>query len=105
MALKLTKKPAVATVTEQELKKGVVVAEQTTQEEVIAPSEAEITPGPHCDVGVEMSYTHNLGNYESARVAVSLRIPCLPAEIDSVFDYGKAWVDSKMQTMIAELKE
>jgi hypothetical protein len=105
MALKLTKKPATATVTKEAKSKGTTVSEETTQQEV--PEFAVETEKPEqlCEVGVDMSYTHNLGNYQSARVAVSLKVPCKHAEIDGVFDYAKGWVENKLESLVGELQE
>jgi hypothetical protein len=61
-------------------------------------------PPPYCEVGFEVSYTHNLGNYESAKIGVSLKLPCLVPEIDEAFEYAKTWVDEKMNQVNAELK-
>ena len=59
---------------------------------------------PHCEIGFEASYTHNMGNFESCRLGVSIKIPCLHAEIDEAFDYGKQWVDARLSAVCAELK-
>ena len=106
MPLKLTKK-ATATVTKEQKDKGKVVAEEVVEETVDLPKETKLAEAaplkPYCEVGVEASYTHNLGDYKSARVAVSLKVPCLHPEIDGVFDYAKQWVDGKLNAMIEEL--
>lgn len=107
MVLKLnkTKKGEASTTTEVK-NAGEVVSEKATTEEVSAPAGSAVAVGtslPMCEVGVEASYTANLGNYTSARMAVTLRIPCVHAEINETFDYAKAWVDGKLTGMVAEM--
>lgn len=102
MALKI-KKPAKAVVTQQELVKGEVVAEDMQQEVVQQPGAGKPVAEHVCEVGVESSYTHNLGNYKSARVQVSLKVPCLHGEIDDVYDYAEKWVETRMTKLVEEL--
>ena len=107
MALKITKKPAAqATVTTTVSDKKKVLSEDT-KTETVAPEEVGSNPGPvgeqMCEVGFEASYTHNLGNYQSARVQVSLRVPCLHAEIDSVYEFSEGWVNQRMEKLQGEL--
>ncbi len=106
MALVIKTKGAKATVTKQQKNKGDVIVEDTVEQDVALPEEFsanEGTSGPFCEVGVDASYTHNLGNYQSARVGVSLRVPCIHTEVDDMFDYAKEWVNAKMESMIEEL--
>ena len=35
-----------------------------------------VIENPWCEVGVDASYTKNLGNYQSAKVGVTLKVPC-----------------------------
>lgn len=103
MALKIKSKPATATTTKTMTDKKTVVSEDTSQETVDTPADPNPTE-PQCEVGVEMSYTHNLGNYQSARVQVSLKVPCVHAEIDDVYDYAREWVDNKLNGLVEELQ-
>ncbi len=125
------KKKATAEVAIQKKAKGEVLLETATQEVVETESAASSTDlheahqlsemqggpiavstatleaqqlMPYCEIGFEASYTHNLGNYESARVNVSIKIPCLHGEIDEAFEYAKTWVDQKLNSVNAELK-
>jgi len=59
---------------------------------------------PNCEVGFDAGYTHNLGNYQSARVGVSLKIDCAHSEIDEVYDYAMEWVNDKMAKLREELE-
>lgn len=92
------KKPT-ATVSKETKSKGVTIAEEK-HEEVVPVPETVTAPKPTreqlCEVGLEASYTHNLGDYKSARVGVSLMIPCKHGEIDKVYDYAEKWVDKRM---------
>ena len=104
MALKISsKKPGTATVTKEIKDKGTVVSEDQEQEQVEGVT-AATSIEPMCEVGMEMSYTHNLGNYQSARVQVSLKVPCAHAEIDEAYDYAKSWVEGKLNTLVDELQ-
>lgn len=65
------------------------------------------TVGPHvlfseptCNVGVRAGLTIPMGNYSSARVEVSLNVPCLDENIDKAFDFARDWVDAKLQTLV-----
>ena len=56
-----------------------------------------------CEVGFEVSYTKNLGDYQSAKVGVSLKVPCTSAEVDDVFSYASDWVNAKLGKIVEEL--
>ena len=106
MAVTLTKKTVTATVQIENKHKGAVILEKSAQEAVtIDPlaSAPATSAGPWCEVGVDASYTHNLGNYQSAKIGVSIKVPCLHGEINAVFDFAKGWVDNRMNTLIEEL--
>lgn len=115
MGIKIQKKTATATVTKVDPNK----METMTTEKVplkTDPETGEIAPVSSiakadtiasevapCIVGMEASYTHNLGNYQSARVAVTLQVPCPHDEIDSVFEFAKSWVNDRLEAMTDEL--
>jgi len=46
-------------------------------------------------VTVEMGMTVNLGNYESARIAVALVLPCYKEEIEDAYEFGREWVEKR----------
>jgi hypothetical protein len=102
MAIEL-KKPAKATVTQQDKVKGQVISEDIKAEKVEQPGANAPVSEPMCEVGLETSYTHNLGDYKSARVSVSLKVPCLHAEIDDVYEYAQKWVESRMNKLVEDL--
>lgn len=106
MALKLSKKAATATTTKTDSVKGKVISEESNQETVEVPE--EVTPAISatvelCRVGFEASYTHNLGDFKSTRVAISLSIPCEHAEIDQVADYAESWVDGRLSKCVNDI--
>jgi len=59
---------------------------------------------PPCIVTVEAGLTINLGNYQSAKVGVTISVPCAHGEIEDVFEFGKGWVDDKMSLMAAQVE-
>jgi hypothetical protein len=109
--VKLTKKSATAETTEtlKDNKTKKIIAEEVKTEVVPivldgVQGEALLAPAQVCEVGFEASYTHNLGDFKSARVNVSLKVPCTHAEIDSVFDYAKTWVDTRLGALVSDLQ-
>jgi len=46
---------------------------------------------------VEGGRTVNLGNYESARVSVSLRMPCSKADLEEAYKFATDWVSGKVE--------
>ena len=131
MAISIKTKAATASTTVTKKKDKDVLTEETTSEAVALPEtlqgdkgSTELTgaeegshavtemqqgatllpPVSFCEVGFAASYTHNMGNYESCRLEVSIKIPCLHAEIDEAFNYGKEWVDARLSAINDELK-
>jgi hypothetical protein len=110
MALKFSKKapaPAPTATVSKELKeKSQTISETQEQETPKLPVEPikETSGKPWCEVGFEASYTHNLGNYQSAKVTVMLKIPCTHPEIDHVYEVAKTWVNTRMEAVIGELE-
>ncbi len=109
MAIKFAKKaPPEATVTKEVKESGKTIAETSKTEKVAdAPGVDEVQDlqeQPWCEVGVQSSYTHNLGNYQSVKIGVSIMIPCKPPEIDEVYDFCKNFVDNKLSKEVADLE-
>lgn len=63
-----------------------------------------ITDSALANVGVTMSYTKNLGNYESAKIQVALHLPCTVEAIDQNFDTAQSWVDQKLTKILEEME-
>ena len=59
------------------------------------------------NVGLTLSYTKNLGNFNSVKVQVSLHRPCenIDPEIEATFAKVEDWVDTKMQAIVSELPD
>ena len=116
MAL-VIKKTAKAVTTQMlvDIKSGNVIESDFKQENVPLPAALQgknslmtmpdpDSQNPNCEVGFDAGYTHNLGNYQSAKVGVSLKIDCAHNEIDEVYDYAMEWVNDKMAKLREELE-
>lgn len=73
---------------------GYVAKETETVEKVGDP---KLYDQPVCHVRVGGSITRNLGDFNSAKLEVHLEVPCLPNEIDGVYDYATEWVSTRIQ--------
>lgn len=95
-----------ATVTKTHSDGGKVIAEDNKTESpaiktgAMDPKNAD---QPWANVGFQRSYTHNLGDYKSTSVKVSLNLPCLLPEIDDVFKVANSWVDERVDTLVQEI--
>ncbi len=103
-----TKGETKATVTTEIKESGKVISESKVEEPVdaiktAATKDPQAGSKPWCTVGFEASYTHNLGNYQSAKVGIFLAVPCQHAEIDAVADLTQNWVNNRMEKAINEL--
>ena len=118
MALKLKKPLGAATMTKAMVdgKAKTTIAEETHQEPVEAPEPANDDQGTHmgigvqaldpfCEILVEASFTKNLGNYQSAKIGVSLKMPCQQVDLDDAFTFTRDWVNTKLEGMVTELGE
>jgi hypothetical protein len=108
MVVKLTsakKVEGAATITKAvvDAKSKQIIAEDQHQEAVPMKTEVQMAAQPWCEVGFEASFTKNLGNYQSARLNVIVKIPCPAGDIDEVFDYARTWVNGKLETLVSEL--
>jgi hypothetical protein len=117
MALKLKKPVGTATTTTAMVdgKAKTTIAEESHEEKVAAPepeaSDDAVTQmaleaqalEPWAEVQVDASYTKNLGNFQSAKIGVSLKMPARVAELDETFVFTRDWVNGKLEGMIADL--
>ena len=103
--------------------KGKVLSEEVTttalDTDLIGVTATAISPGKHsistppadvpkglwCQVGFEASYTHNLGDFKSCKVGISLLVPCRHDEVDTVFVYSEKWVETRLQKQIGDLNK
>lgn len=104
MAIKVSKinKAAIASVDVEYKDSGNVVNSVSTAEEVPIPG-ADKEVVRDCSVGYSAKYTHNLGNYQSVSYQVSLNVACSYLDIDKTYDASKDWVDTKLNSLIAEV--
>jgi hypothetical protein len=63
-------------------------------EDIIAVHKFETTPA---EVAVDYALTMNLGNYESAKIGVSVRVPCYVEEVDQAYEFAQAWAEERLQ--------
>lgn len=109
MVVKMTTKQpntAQATVTKTKTEKGHVMAESTTTEKPAVGADAkELAEAliPYCQVGCAIGYTHNLGNYQSTKIEVSLTVPAKPEDINETFAGAKEWVEERINQFVAEV--
>lgn len=53
-------------------------------------------------ITVSAGRTINLGDFNSAKVEVSLSYPCDPDDIENAYEHVFGWVDGKMETIMSE---
>ena len=58
---------------------------------------------PYATLGVEASFTKNLGNYQSARISVKLDLPSPVDELEERFDFATEWVNGKLEGLLATM--
>jgi len=47
-------------------------------------------------VTVDYHLTLNLGNFESARIGISVQVPCYKEEIDDAYEFAAAWAEERL---------
>ena len=65
--------------------------EHSKEEEEILDFEVE-----PARVSMSMGMTVNLGNYESARLDVSVSLPCYREEVEYAYAHAREWVEEKI---------
>jgi len=63
------------------------------EEDIIAVHKFETDPAM---VSVDYAITMNLGNYESAKISVSVSVPCYKEEIDEAYEFAQAWAEERL---------
>lgn len=90
---------------------GMVSTSKSVGKEVVAESQAEtqtLHPAVFTNgmaITVEGGRTINLGNYESARVAVTITVPCDKASLDDAYQFATNWVSEKIEEAVKTAKE
>ena len=115
MAIKLKKPAGTATIDKSVVdnKAKTIIAEETVEQKVEMPvAEPNFAAGqlmelqeaePWCEIAVDASFTKNLGNYQSAKVGVSLKMPVKPGDLDEAFVFTRDWVNVKLESLIVDL--
>jgi hypothetical protein len=82
-------------ITNRHFKNKRVLTKEESQTESI-----EITPFPQgarvAEVEARYSLTINLGNFESAQIAVSVRLPCLVEELNEAYEAANKFANDKV---------
>lgn len=97
MSVKIEYKQPIGTIETQEKGKDLEVTE-------IKVGEAIFVDKPMANVGMKVGRTINLGDYNSARIDLSLFLPCENTDeaINETFDLVETWCDLKMQGIMEE---
>jgi hypothetical protein len=63
-----------------------------------------VSAEPMANVGIGLSVTRNLGDYNSIKMSVDIHIPCAATEegIQEAYEVGKAFVEDKLNGLIVE---
>jgi len=51
---------------------------------------------PPAQVGVSLGLTINMGNYESARLDVSINVPCYQEEVEGAYTFARQFVEDRL---------
>lgn len=90
---------------------GMVSSSKAVSGQVIASSPSEtqtLNPGVFTDgmsIRVEGGRVLNLGNYETARIGVTITVPCNKETLDDAYAYATSWVSEKIEEAVKMAKE
>lgn len=59
---------------------------------------------PHTEVNLSMGLTINLGNYESARIDVGIRVPCYLEEASEAYEFSKKFATERLTVERTKIK-
>lgn len=79
--------------------------DKSEQESVEKVGDDNLFEEPPCNVGITAGMTINLGDYNSAKVQVSIHIPCKPEDIEEAYEFGRDWVEGKVTELVEQIKE
>lgn len=91
-----------ATVETQVSKKAPVVANEPV------PGAAPVAPIPLHElahVTVQGGQTINLGDFNSAKIAVTLTMPCKLSEISDAYEFATNWVSERILSAVGDAKK
>lgn len=97
----LTTQPVTGKVSSAKSVAGTVVAETLDETTTVHPG--VFTDG--MSITVTGGRTLNLGNYESAKVSVSLTVPCDTNCINEAYDWATSWVSNRIEIAVAQAKK
>jgi hypothetical protein len=92
--------PIIAFINGRFVHKGDVYKE-TAGEEVVS---VHVFEGPVAKVVRGYGLTLNLKNYESARLDVRVEVPCHVEDIDKADEWARAWVEERVKTEVAGVR-
>lgn len=92
-------KPVVATVTKETKVKGEMMVDKS-ETQTLNPG----VFGNGMQIAVEGGRTLNLGNYESARVGVTITVPCNEETLNAAYEYATEWVSGKIEEAVKQAK-
>lgn len=55
-------------------------------------------------VGCELGSTVNMGNYESARVAISITVPCYREEVEAAYLWAQKFAEERFKAEVEEAR-
>ena len=90
---------------------GMVSTSKAVSGEQIAGTLSEtqtLHPGVFTDgmsIRVEGGRVLNLGNYETARIGVTITVPCNKETLDEAYTYTTGWVSEKIEEAVKMAKE
>jgi hypothetical protein len=97
----LQTKPVTGIVSSSKAVKGQTIAESVSESKTLNPG--VFTNG--MAITVEGGRVMNLGNYETARIGVSITVPCSTATLDEAYAYATEWVSAKIDEAVKMSKE
>lgn len=74
-----------------------------SETQVEVPIKEILVNKPMINVGMSAAHTKNLGNYSSAKISVSLHVPCEAIDLEDTYSFVKDWVNTKMVEVISEI--
>ncbi len=102
MLHKETYKETKLVVSRQYSKAGKLLGKEELQEQTLEVRNFLTEPAR---VSVDYGLTINLGNYESARIGVSVTVPCYTEEIDDAYAYAVEWATKRVAQEKSEIRQ
>jgi hypothetical protein len=91
---KTTRSEGIAAVVSRQYLEGKQVTTADTKNEVMEVRTFLTEPAK---VHVSKGLTLNLGNFESARIDVSVAVPCYLEELDAAYRFADNWVETRLE--------